>query len=77
MEKDLCNLFNVWILLEGYLVKCVVNFLKDNEIEELYKYVEIGRLGIKDEIMLVNESFYNDIVKVSNNLLMIDIIDWM
>ncbi|WP_260503826.1 GntR family transcriptional regulator [Paenibacillus illinoisensis] len=76
-EKDLRNLFNVRILLEGYSAKCAANFLKDNEIEELYKYVEIGRSGTKDEIMSANESFHNDIVKASNNPLMIDIIDRM
>ncbi len=76
-EKDLRNMFSVRILLEGYSARCAANFLKDNEIEKLYEYVEIGRKGSKEEIMAANESFHNDIVKASNNPVMIDIIDRM
>lgn len=76
-EKDLRNMFNVRILLEGYSAQCAANFLKENEIEKLYEYVEIGRKGTKEEIMSANESFHNDIVKASNNPVMIDIIDRM
>ncbi|MFB3163945.1 GntR family transcriptional regulator [Neobacillus sp. 179-J 1A1 HS] len=76
-EKDLRNMFSVRILLEGYSARCAANFLKENEIEKLYEYVEIGRKGTKEEIMSANESFHNDIVKASNNHVMIDIIDRM
>ncbi|KKI92961.1 GntR family transcriptional regulator [Bacillus sp. SA1-12] len=76
-EKDLRNMFSVRILLEGYSARCAANFLKDKEIEKLYEYVEIGRKGNKEEIMSANESFHNDIVKASNNPVMIDIIDRM
>ncbi|MFP3121573.1 GntR family transcriptional regulator [Ectobacillus funiculus] len=76
-EKDLRNMFNVRILLEGYSARCAANFLRENEIEKLYQYVEIGRKGTKEEIMSANESFHNDIVKASNNPVMIDIIDRM
>lgn len=76
-EKDLRNMFNVRILLEGYSARCAANFLRENEIEKLYAYVEIGRKGTKEEIMSANESFHNDIVKASNNPVMIDIIDRM
>lgn len=76
-EKDLRNMFNVRILLEGYSARCAATFLRENEIEKLYEYVEIGRKGTKEEIMSANESFHNDIVKASNNPVMIDIIDRM
>jgi len=76
-EKDLRNMFSVRILLEGYSARCAANFLRENEIEKLYEYVEIGRKGTKEEIMSANESFHNDIVKASNNPVMIDIIDRM
>lgn len=76
-EKDIRDIFNVRILLEGYSARCAANFLKENEIEKLYKYVEIGRNGTKEEIMSANESFHNDIVRASNNPMMIDIIDRM
>ncbi|MGM7723661.1 GntR family transcriptional regulator [Metabacillus sp. Hm71] len=76
-EKDLRNMFSVRILLEGYSARCAATFLKDNDIEKLYEYVEIGRKGNKEEIMSANESFHNDIVKASNNPVMIDIIDRM
>lgn len=76
-EKDLLNIFNMRILLEGYSARCAANFLKEKEIEKLYEYVEIGRNGTKEEIMTANEKFHNDIVKASNNPIMIDIIDRM
>lgn len=76
-EKDLRNMFSVRILLEGYSARCAATFLKENEIEKLYEYIEIGRKGTKEEIMSANEAFHNDIVKASNNPVMIDIIDRM
>lgn len=76
-EKDLRNMFNVRILLEGYSARCAATFMKESELEKLYEYVEIGRKGTKEEIMSANESFHNDIVKASNNPVMIDIIDRM
>lgn len=76
-EKDLRNMFNVRILLEGYSSRCAATFLKENEIEKIRNYVEIGRTGTQDEIMSANESFHNDIVRASNNPVIIDIIGRM
>lgn len=76
-EKDLRNMFTVRILMEGYSARCAAYFLKESEVEKLYEYVQIGRTGTKEEIMLANESFHNDIVKASNNAVMVDIIDRM
>ncbi|MFZ7946261.1 MULTISPECIES: GntR family transcriptional regulator [Bacillaceae] len=76
-EKDLRNMFQVRIQLEGYSAKCAATFLKEKEIEQLYNYVEIGRNGTKEEIMSANERFHNDIVQASNNPFMIEIIDRM
>lgn len=76
-EKDLRNMFQVRILLEGYSAKCAATYLKEKEIEKLHEYVRIGRTGNKEEIMDANERFHNDIVQASNNPVMIDIIDRM
>lgn len=76
-EKDLRNMFQVRILLEGYSAKCAATFLKDKEIEKLFEYVQIGKTGTKEEVMNANERFHNDIVNASHNPVMIDIIDRM
>lgn len=76
-EKDLRNMFQVRILLEGYSAQCAASYLKDNELDELYECVQIGRTGTVDEIMNANERFHAIIVGASNNPVMIDIIDRM
>ncbi|MCM3567348.1 GntR family transcriptional regulator [Neobacillus mesonae] len=76
-EKDLRNLFQVRILLEGYSARCAASFLGEDELHSLYECVEIARKGTRDEIMNVNERFHEIIVTASNNPVMIDIIDRM
>ncbi|PLS05636.1 GntR family transcriptional regulator [Neobacillus cucumis] len=76
-EKDLRNMFQVRILLEGFSAKCAASYLKEDELESLYKCVEIGRQGTVEEIMRANERFHEIIVHASNNSVMIDIIDRM
>ena len=76
-EKDLRNMFQVRILLEGFSAKCAASYLKEDELESLYNCVEIGRKGTVEEIMRANERFHEIIVNASNNLVMIDIIDRM
>jgi DNA-binding GntR family transcriptional regulator len=76
-EKDLRNMFQVRILLEGYSAKCAATFANEKDIQKLYEYVQIGKTGNKNEIMYANECFHNDIVQTSNNQVMIDIIDRM
>lgn len=76
-EKDLRHLFAVRILLEGHSARCASNFFKEKDIEKLNEYIKIGREGTKAEIMEANESFHNDIVRASNNPIMIDTIDRM
>jgi DNA-binding GntR family transcriptional regulator len=76
-EKDLRNMFQVRILLEGFSAKCAASYLKEDELESLYNCVEIGRKGTVEEIMRANERFHEIIVNASNNPVMIDIIDRM
>ncbi|TWD95703.1 GntR family transcriptional regulator [Neobacillus bataviensis] len=76
-EKDLRNMFQVRILLEGFSAKCAASYLKEDELESLYNCVEIGRKGTVEEIMRANERFHEIIVNASNNQVMIDIIDRM
>ncbi|MBT2657526.1 GntR family transcriptional regulator [Bacillus sp. ISL-18] len=76
-EKDLRNMFQVRILLEGFSAKCAASYLQEDELESLYNCVEIGRKGAIEEIMRANERFHEIIVHASNNPVMIDIIDRM
>lgn len=76
-EKDLRNIFQVRILLEGYSAKCAASYLTINEIETLHECVEIGRKGTIEEIMGGNARFHEIIISASKNPVMIDIIDRM
>jgi DNA-binding GntR family transcriptional regulator len=76
-EKDLRNMFQVRILLEGYSAQCAASYLKENELDSLFECVEVGRKGTIEEIMSANEHFHEIIVNASNNTVMIDTIDRM
>jgi DNA-binding GntR family transcriptional regulator len=76
-EKDLRNMFQVRILLEGYSAQCAAAYLKENDLQSLHQCVEIGKTGTVEEIMEANERFHEIIVGASNNPVMIDIIDRM
>lgn len=76
-EKDLRNLFQVRMLLEGYSAQCAASYLKENDLQSIHQCVEIGKSGTVEEIMEANERFHEIIVGASNNLVMIDIIDRM
>ncbi|WP_340597850.1 GntR family transcriptional regulator [Priestia megaterium] len=76
-EKDLRNLFEVRMLLEGSASKAAATFLSDSELEELKECVDTGRNGSFEEIMSANERFHAIIVNASNNDVMINIIDRM
>lgn len=76
-EKDLRNMFQVRILLEGYSAQCAASYLNENELDSLYECVKMGRTGTIEEIMIANERFHEIIVNASNNPVMIDIIDRM
>ena len=76
-EKDLRNMFQVRILLEGYSAKCAAAYLPENELSSLLECVEVGRNGTIDEIMKANQLFHEIIVNASKNPVMIDIIDRM
>jgi DNA-binding GntR family transcriptional regulator len=75
--KDLRNIFQVRILLEGYAAQCSASYLSEDELKPLWECVQIGRTGNFDEIMNANERFHQIIVHASNNPVMIDIIDRM
>ncbi|MBT2733760.1 GntR family transcriptional regulator [Bacillus sp. ISL-7] len=76
-EKDLRNMFQVRMLLEGYSAQCAASYLKEDELQSLHQCVEIGRTGTVEEIMEANARFHEIIVGASNNPVMIDIIDRM
>ena len=76
-EKDLRNMFQVRILLEGYSAQCAASYLTQNELDALQTCVDIGRKGTMNEIMDANARFHEIIVGASNNPVMIDTIDRM
>ncbi|TQR20006.1 GntR family transcriptional regulator [Psychrobacillus vulpis] len=76
-EKDLRNLFQVRILLEGFSAKSAATYLPEEDLNCLSKCIEIGRKGTAEEIMDANERFHEVIVQSSGNSLMIETIDRM
>lgn len=76
-EKDLRNMFQVRILLEGFSAGCAAMYLTDAALKSLEECVEIGRKGSLEEIMKANEDFHAIIVNASNNPVMINMIDRM
>ncbi|HJF31628.1 MAG TPA: GntR family transcriptional regulator [Sporosarcina psychrophila] len=76
-EKDLRNLFQVRILLEGFSAKSAATYLPEEELNSLSNCVRLGREGTVEEIMDANERFHKIIVQASGNALMIDTIDRM
>ena len=76
-EKDLRNMFQVRMLLEGYSAQCAASYLKENDLQSLHQCVEIGKTGTVEAIMEANARFHEIIVGASNNPVMIDIIDRM
>ncbi|MFF2446932.1 GntR family transcriptional regulator [Neobacillus sp. NPDC058068] len=76
-EKDLRNMFQIRILLEGFSAKSAAAYLPEDELDSLWECVEIGKTGTIEEIMKANEQFHEIIVDASNNPVMIDIIDRM
>ncbi|MFS0783749.1 GntR family transcriptional regulator [Bacillus sp. 1P06AnD] len=76
-EKDLRNMFQVRILLEGYSAECAASYLDEEGVADLQECVRIGHTGTKEDIMVANEQFHDIIVRSSNNPVMIDIIDRM
>ncbi|MEI4770412.1 GntR family transcriptional regulator [Psychrobacillus sp. FJAT-51614] len=76
-EKDLRNLFQVRILLEGFSAKSAAMYLPEDDLKTLSNCIKIGREGTTEEIMKANELFHEIIVRASGNTLMIDTIDRM
>lgn len=76
-EKDLRNMFQVRMLLEGYSAQCAATYLQESELVSLWECVEVGKTGTREEVMKANEKFHEIIVHASNNSVMIDIIDRM
>ncbi|WP_172370791.1 GntR family transcriptional regulator [Sporosarcina jiandibaonis] len=73
-EKDLRNLFQVRILLEGAAAKSAATYLPAEDLKSLANCVEIGRDGTTEDIMEANERFHEIIVQASGNSLMIETI---
>ncbi|KQL33279.1 GntR family transcriptional regulator [Psychrobacillus sp. FJAT-21963] len=76
-EKDLRNLFQVRILLEGFSAKSAAMYLPEDDLQALSSCIKIGREGKTEEIMEANELFHEIIVRASGNSLMIETIDRM
>lgn len=76
-EKDLRNLFQVRILLEGFASQTAAIYLPEQELDALSQCIEIGRKGTTEEVMKANERFHEIIVQASGNSQIVDIIDRM
>lgn len=76
-EKDLRNLFQVRILLEGFSAKSAAMYLPEDDLQALSSCIKIGREGKTEDIMEANELFHEIIVRASGNSLMIETIDRM
>lgn len=76
-EKDLRNLFQVRILLEGFASQTAAIYLPEQELEALSKCIDIGRKGTTEEVMKANERFHEIIVQASGNSQIVDIINRM
>ncbi|MGK7377202.1 GntR family transcriptional regulator [Planococcus sp. 1R117A] len=76
-EKDLRNLFQVRILLEGFSSQTAAIYLPEKELELLSQCIRIGREGTTEEVMKANERFHEIIVQASGNSQIVDILNRM
>lgn len=76
-ERDLRNLFQVRILLEGFSSQTAAIYLSEEKLDALATCIKVGREGTTEEIMEANERFHDIIVRASGNAQIIDIIDRM
>lgn len=76
-EKDIRDIFQVRILLEGFSSKYCASHISDEALQRLERCVEIGRTGTIDEVMDANFEFHQIIVEETKNPLIIDIINRM
>ncbi|WP_203332563.1 GntR family transcriptional regulator [Planococcus beigongshangi] len=76
-DMDLRHVFQVRILLEGFAARHCATYITEESLERLNHCVEIGSMGTSEEVMAANKEFHEIIVGVTNNPVMIDIIDRM
>ena len=76
-DMDLRHVFQVRILLEGHAARHCATYITEDELAQLKNCVDIGRTGNIEEVMSANKEFHEIIVSVTNNPVMIDIIDRM
>lgn len=76
-DMDLRHVFQVRILLEGFAARHCATYITEESLERLNHCVEIGSTGTSEEVMAANKEFHEIIVGVTNNPVMIDIIDRM
>lgn len=76
-DMDLRHVFQVRILLEGHAARHCATYITEDELAKLKSCVDIGRTGNTEEVMAANKEFHEIIVGVTNNPVMVDIIDRM
>lgn len=76
-DMDLRHVFQVRILLEGFAARQCATYITEDALVKLEQCVQIGRTGSSEEVMAANKEFHEIIVGVTNNPVMIDIIDRM
>jgi len=75
--KDIRDIFQVRILLEGFASKYCANYISEEALQRLQKCIEIGYTGTVEEVMEANFEFHQIIVEETRNPLIIDIINKM
>jgi DNA-binding GntR family transcriptional regulator len=76
-DKDLRNIFQVRMLLEGYSAQCAATYSSPDQLAILAECVAIGKNGSYEEVMQANERFHQIIVQTSGNDRLIDTINRM
>jgi DNA-binding GntR family transcriptional regulator len=76
-DKDLRNIFQVRMLLEGYSAHYAATYSSPDQLAILAECVAIGKDGSYEEVMEANERFHQIIVQTSGNDRLIDTINRM
>ena len=76
-EMDFRHLFQMRMLIECHAASIAASFMADEDIMRLRECVEIGRIGLPNEVIEANKLFHDLIVRACNNPIMIDTVDRM
>jgi len=76
-EKEIRDVFQVRVILEGYAAKYCANVISEEALQHLEQCVATAQKGSKDEILQANYEFHQVLVEETHNQEVIKIIDQM